>query len=96
MIEIKINSLIHKHKADKSPYDVVLDELLVAQEDLLPAEDGGFRPGLESSGAGLCSCQHLRLCRFGNSAHHLVSGLRRKGDGADSAGAGSVTDWCSH
>lgn len=60
------------------PYNVVLDELLVAQEDLLPAEDGGLRPGLEGLGAGVHRCQHLLLGCFGNTSHHLISGLRSK------------------
>lgn len=60
------------------PYNVILDELLVAQENLLPAEDGGLGPGLEGSGAGVRSCQHLRLGSFGNSSHHLISGLRSR------------------
>lgn len=62
----------------KSFYDVVLDELLVAQEDLLPAEDGGLRPGLEGSGAGVGGGQHLSLGRFGNASHHLIRGLRSR------------------
>lgn len=37
----KINKLFW-HICVPSPYNVVLDELLVAQEDLLPAEDGGL------------------------------------------------------
>ena len=57
-------------------YNVILDELLVAQEDLLPAEDGGLGPGVEGSGAGVDSCQHLFLGGFGNASHHLISGLR--------------------
>lgn len=60
------------------PYNVILDELLVAQENLLPAEDGGLRPGVERSGAGVHSCQHLLLGSFGNSSHHLISGLRSR------------------
>lgn len=59
-------------------HNVILDGLLVAQEDLLPAEDGGLRPGVEGSGAGVRSCQHLCLGSFGNTSHHLISGLRRR------------------
>lgn len=60
------------------PYNVILDELLVTQEDLLPAEDGGLGPGVEGSGAGVHSCQHLLLGSLGNSSHHLISGLRSR------------------
>lgn len=60
------------------PYNVVLDDLLVAQEDLLAAEDGGLGPGLEGSGAGVHRRQHLLLGRFGYTSHHLISSLRRK------------------
>lgn len=60
------------------PYNVVLDELLVAQEDLLAAEDGGLGPGLEGSGAGVHRCQHLLLGSFGYTSHHLISSLRSK------------------
>lgn len=74
--------------ADKSgnweeafPYNVIFDELLVAQEDLLPTEDGGLRPGVEGSGARVHSCQHLLLGGFGNPSHHLISGLRRRQTG---------------
>lgn len=64
--------------SDRFPYNVILDELLIAQEDLLPAEDGGLGPGLEGSGAGVHSCQHLLLGGFGNTSHHLISGLRSR------------------
>lgn len=60
------------------PYNVVLDELLVAQEDLLPAEDGGLGPGVEGSWARVHGCQHLLLGGFGNTSHHLISSLRSK------------------
>lgn len=73
--------------SEMSPYYVILNELLVAQEDLLPAEDGGLRPGAESPGAGVHSRQHLLLGRFWNSSHHLISGLRSKRDGP------SQTSW---
>lgn len=59
-------------------YNVIFDDLLVAQEDLLPAEDGGLRPGVEGSGAGVHRCQHLLLGSLGNSSHHLISGLRSR------------------
>lgn len=45
----------NRMEASDRSYYVVLDELLVAQEDLLPAEDGSLRPGLEGSGAGVHS-----------------------------------------
>lgn len=60
------------------PYNVVLDDLLVAQEDLLAAEDGGLGPGLEGSGAGVHRRQHLLLGSFGYTCHHLISSLRSK------------------
>lgn len=63
---------------NKMSYNIILDELLVAQEDLLPAEDGGLGPGLEGSGAGVSSCQHLYLGSFGNTSHHLISGLKSR------------------
>lgn len=63
---------------DRFPYNIILDELLVAQKDLLPGEDGGLGPGLEGSGAGVHSCQHLLLSGFGNASHHFISGLRRR------------------
>jgi len=56
---------------------VVLDELLVAQEDLLSAEDGRVGPGVEGAGAGVGRRLHLCLGGFGHPAHHLVSGLGR-------------------
>lgn len=59
-------------------YNVIFDELLIAQEDLLPAEDGGLGPGVEGSGAGVHSGQHLLLGSFGNTSHHLISGLRSR------------------
>lgn len=73
----KINKLFW-HICDPSPYNVVLDELLVAQEDLLPAEDGGLGPGAKGSGAGVHSCQHLLLCSFRNTSHHFISGLQNR------------------
>lgn len=60
------------------PYNVIFDELLIAQEDLLPTEDGGLGPGTEGSGARVHSCQHLLLGSFGNSSHDLISGLRSR------------------
>lgn len=67
-----------KKKHLLAAYNVILDELLVAQEDLLPAEDGGLRPGVEGSGAGVHRCQHLLLGSLGNSSYHLISGLRSR------------------
>lgn len=73
-------AITHSVKTEHSafPYDIVLDELLVAEEDLLPAEDRGLGPGLEGPGAGVRSCQHLFLGGFGNTSHHLISGLRKR------------------
>lgn len=60
------------------PYDVVLDELLVAEEDLLSAEDGGLGPGGVGPGAGVRRRQHLRLSGLRYAADHLVGRLDRK------------------
>lgn len=71
-------------------YNVILDELLVAKEDLLPAEDGGLRPGVEGFGAGVDSCQHFPLGSFGNASHHLISGLRSRRQSINLLRAGEV------
>lgn len=74
--------LVYPNGEDKReeafPYNVIFDELLIAQEDLLPTEDGGLRPGAEGSGARVHRCQHLLLGSFGNSSHDLISGLRSR------------------
>lgn len=67
-----------ENREEAFPYNVIFDELLIAQEDLLPTEDGGLRPGAEGSGARVHSCQHLVLGSFGNSSHNLISGLRSR------------------
>lgn len=72
----KKNKTKNQQRSDRFAYNVILDELLVAQEDLLPAEDGGLRPGVKRSGARVHRCQHLPLRRYGNTSYHLISGLR--------------------
>lgn len=59
-------------------YNVVLDNLLIAQKDLLPGQDGGLGPGAISSGARVHGSQHLLLGGFGYSGDHLVGSLQRR------------------
>lgn len=73
-----LKKLSEDDRKEEFPYNVVFDELLIAQEDLLPAEDGGLGPGVEGSGAGVHGCQHLLLGSFGNTSHYLISGLRSR------------------
>lgn len=60
------------------PYNVIFDELLVAQENLLPAQDGHLRPGVEGSRARVHSCKHLLLGSHRDTSHHLIRCLRSK------------------
>lgn len=57
-------------------YNVVLDKLLIAQEDLLPIQDGGLRPGEKGSGARVHSSRHLFLGGFGYTGDHHVGSLQ--------------------
>lgn len=52
-------------------YHVVTDDVLVAEHNLLPCEDGSLRPGLECSLGSFNSILHLFLCGLGHKGDDL-------------------------
>lgn len=57
-------------------YQIILDELLVAQKDLLSAEDGGFWPIRKSLFTWFYRGFHFLLSGLGDPSDHLIGGLK--------------------
>lgn len=67
---------LHFQPSEPLPYNVIFDELLIAQEELLPSQDGRLWPGAIGSGARVHSSQHLLLRSFGDAVDHFICRLQ--------------------
>lgn len=67
---------LHFQPSEPLPYNVIFDELLIAQEELLPSQDGRLWPGAIGSWTRVHSSQHLLLRGFGDAVDHFICGLQ--------------------
>lgn len=70
---------MHLILVDPLTYNVIFDELLIAQEDLLPSQDGGLGPGVKGSRARVHGSRHLLLRGLGYTEDHFVGSLQKGG-----------------
>lgn len=69
---------LHVILSDPLTYNIIFDELLIAQKDLLPSQDGGLGPGVICSRARVHGSRHFLLGGLGYSEDYLIGGLQRK------------------
>lgn len=78
IVQYSIQLHLHLILPDPLTYNVIFDHLLIAQEDLLPSQDGSLWPGAKGSWAWVDGSRHLLLGGFGYTVDHLISSLQAK------------------
>lgn len=75
---VQYSTQLHLHLILPDPltYNVIFDHLLIAQEDLLPSQDGSLWPGAKGSWAWVDGSRHLLMGGFGYTVDHLISSLQ--------------------